>query len=950
MLFARFLNQRPAAPPSAAPAATAPTQDALAAQACQPTLEPALRCAAIAQMVNLALLRQLASDPQPDIRAATAARYRELLCSSGNPALPFTAQLAALTASTEQSLLDFVAINADEPALRLAALARVSDPAVLIDCAIADPVAAHRRDAVARLDTREALEQVVRLIGKKDKHVYRVARDKLRQLAEQEAQPALLQAQCEALCTAASRLGRSGSSQQDQALLAHLDQQWAALPTPAPADLHARYHAERERFLTSIAAHAQAQAAQVAALEEDAAAHAERQTLLDALIAAAQLSDAAAIQAECARVTAAWLALPPLATPARHLEQRYQTLHQTALDAAQQLIAQRGQIERLQRTLGLAQRLLDDSKPLEHRRTRSLLTQGRTLVANQPETELAVEFMALATRLEARLAQQRHHAEQRLRQLPARVAELETRLAAGELKKADPLYQSVQAGLALVSASELPAAAVTDIAQRLRLLAPQLRELQQWRRWGVDQHREGLCAEMEALCTAELPLAALAEQLHRLQSDWKQVDQGGAPANQALWERFHAAAETVYARCRPFMAAQAVEREANRLAREQVCQQLETFLSLVDWERVEWKKILRAEREMRQMWAALGATEGRYHKALERRFYQLLRQLGRRLDAERKRNQAQKQQLLEQVLALATLPDLETALEQVKRLQREWHTTVPGHQRIENRLWQQFRTACDAVFERRAAQVHMVAHEVQEQVAVREALCAQVQTLAAAVTLSPLQIKVQMSELEERWRLAQQFPLARHLATALARQWREAGEAVARRLVAAELQQRQAAVAVVRQQAACCEQLEHSVLGVATVPVLPEVAAQQWQELTAEHAPDAALAARFAQALAAVGQPEQVALLHQQFVVNGARRQQLCLQLEILAGMESPPEWAQQRLEFQVARLAERLVGGEEDSLLGATELLHEWYRCGPAPVDAALAVRFERACLALAL
>jgi DNA repair protein SbcC/Rad50 len=945
MLFARFLKQRPAANPADS-AAPAPTQDALAAQAGQATADPALRCAAIAQVLNLAQLRQLATDPLPDIRAAAAARYQELLCSSGNPALPFTAQRAALTASTDQQLLDFVALNAEEPTLRAAALARVTDPAVLAACAVSDPVAAHRSAAVARLETREALEQVVRLIGKKDKHVYRVARDKLRLLTEQEARPAQLRAQCEALCTAATRLGRLGNSHQDRALLEHLERQWAEVAAAAPADVQVRFAAERERFLHATAAQSRAAAEQVAAQAVCAVAAAERQFVLDALAAAAQLSDEAELNAEVARIHAAWLELPPAP---RELEARYQALRQTALATQQQFSAQRDHAERLQRTVTLATRLLDDSKPLEHRRVRSVVTQGRSLVTAQPEAALAAEFNAVAERLEARLQQQRKHAEQRLQQLPERLAELEARLAAGEVKKADPLYQSVQAGLALVQASELPKTATADIANRLRQLAPQLRELQQWRRWGADQHREGLCAEMTALVTAEVAETVLAEELHRLQIDWKQLDQSGSPAQQALWERFHAASELVYARCRAFLAAQAAEREANRRAREQVCQQLEAFLSLVDWERVEWKKILRAEREMRQMWAAIGATEGRHRKALERRFYQSLRQLDRRLDAERKANHAHKQHLLAQVQELVTLPNLEAALEQVKLLQREWHTTVPGHQRVENRLWQHFRSTCDAVFERRAALQHTQVHEVREQAAVREALCAEALALAAASDISPAQLTAQLRDLDERWRLAQQFPLVRQLATALARQWRESREALALRLQMAEAQQRLAALEVVRQQAACCEQLEHSVLGVAAVPIAPAIAQQQWLALTADMAADAALAARFEQALAAAEQPELVAALQQQFAVNGALRQRLCLQLEIIAGMESPPEWAQQRLEFQVARLAERMVGGEEDPLQDATQLLHEWYRSGPAPADAALAARFERVGLALA-
>lgn len=944
MLFARFLTKRPKTASDAPPPAPVQSQDDLAAQARHPS-DAALRSAAITQLLNLPLLHQLASDDAAaEVRTAAATRYQELLCASANPNLSLAAQQFALAACADMQLLEFVAMNALEPTLRRAALERVNNPVVLAECAVNDPLAVHRSLAVERLHERAALELVARRIGKKDKHIHRVARDKLRQIIEQEARPAQILAQCEELCAKVARLGRPGNAQQDRALLVHLERQWAALADEAPAELRTRFQTERERFLAMEAEHSRSAERQLAAQDTLNAVHGERQILLDALAAAASLTDEIAIRAERERIHAAWTALPPVDAQHRNIEVQYQHLLQ-AIDKTQNaLLEQRKNTERLQRTLAQVQRLLDDTKLMEHRRIRTLIEQGRVLAVAQPDLVLAQEFAAVVERLETRLNHQRKHAEQRLQQLPDRLAELEARLADGELKKADPLYQSLQAALELIHASELPKAATAEIAQRLRHLAPQLRELQHWRRWGADQHREGLCAEMDALIHQELPLAALAEQLHTLQMDWKQLDQSGSPANQALWERFHAASEVVYARCRPFMEMQATEREANRHAREQVCQQIEEFLNQVDWERVEWKKILRAERDTRQTWAAIGVTEGRHRKALERRFHQSLRQLDRRLDAERKINQAHKQQLIERARALAELPDLDAAIEQVKKLQREWHTTVPTHQKTENRLWQNFRTACDAVFERRAALTQAHSNALRDHLAVREAICTEARALIAATEVDAQQLVAQLSALEERWRVAQHEPVPRQAAAGVAQQWHDCREALAQRIHADAAQHRQATLALLQQQAALCEQLEHSVLGVAAEPIAPEVARQRWQALqSADHAAHPALVARFEQALTAAAQPEQVGALQNRYAANGALRQRLCVQLEIIAGIESPPEFAQQRLEFQVARLAERMVAGEDDPLQGATQLLHEWYRCGPAPADAALAARFAR-------
>ncbi|MBK5964969.1 hypothetical protein CCR95_12970 [Thiocystis minor] len=945
MLFERFLKKRQQAAAETKQAVVSKNQEVLAEQAQHPA-DPERRCNAARQLQNLPLLRQLLSDDaDAGVRATAAARLRHLLCEGDQEEIPLAERIGELSQIEDLALVEQIAIQANAPEIRRAALIRIQSPTVLAQCAVQDSLAANRGLAVERLNDKAGLELVARQIGKKDKNVYRIARDKLRLIAEREELPQRIRDQREDLCAKAERLGRLGNWSQDRAILEHLDRQWASLAaeTEGDADLQARYQAERERFLTAHADDRQESANQIARHEALDAVRAERQALLDELSDVVNLTGESEIDALRARIDMAWNALPALADPQqRRLNERYRALIQTADTVRQALTEQRQNVESLRRTVARAQRLLDETRTPDHRKTRALLDQGRTLVARQPESEVTRDFLTLAERLESRLDQQRRHAEQRLQQLPERLLALETRLAAGELKKADPLYQSLQAGLELIQASELPKEATTEIASRLRILAPQLRELQHWRRWGADQHREGLCANMEALIEQELPLAALAEQLHTLQLDWKGLDQSGSPANQALWERFHAASESVYARCRPFMEARAAERESNRSARESVCQQIEDFLSKVDWDRVDWKRILRAERETRQTWANIGETEGRHRKALERRFHQSLKQLDQRLETERKLNQAHKRNLIERVRALADAPNLDAAIEQTKALQREWRTTVPARQKDENRLWQSFRAACDAVFERRIALYEAQTNELKDHLATRENLCAEARALAAS-DADPQRLAAGLRELDERWRTAQALPVPRPSASQLARQWHDCRDELEQRIRAGEDQQRQAVLDLVQRQAELCERLELSALGATSEAIDPAAARHLWSELQQDLPVSHALSARFEYALDAAQDPARLAELKRRFAENDSQRSRLCLQLEIIAGVESPPELAQQRLEFQVARLAERMAAGEEDPLQGANQLLHKWYLCGPAPRNESLNARFER-------
>lgn len=97
------------------------------------------------------------------------------------------------------------------------------------------------------------------------------------------------------------------------------------------------------------------------------------------------------------------------------------------------------------------------------------------------------------------------------------------------------------------------------------------------------------------------------------------------------------------------------------------------------------------------------------------------------------------------------------------------------------------------------------------------------------------------------------------------------------------------------------------------------------------------MTARLERTLDALGDRERLASLSAELTPNQEQRRRLCLELEIAAGVESPPELNQERLRLQVQRLAERMAEGELDRLKGVPELLAQWYRSGPAPSDPSL-------------
>ena len=159
----------------------------------------------------------------------------------------------------------------------------------------------------------------------------------------------------------------------------------------------------------------------------------------------------------------------------------------------------------------------------------------------------------------------------------------------------------------------------------------------------------------------------------------------------------------------------------------------------------------------------------------------------------------------------------------------------------------------------------------------------------------------------------------------------------------------------VRERSRLCQCLETAVLestpAAASCEALVTETRQAWQTL-------AALDARYEKVLrerldlasqVLEGNDQARQTLLESLPKNLERRLQLCLQLEIAAGIDSPAEFAQARMQFQVSRLADAMHHKLDESRSRQDQLQDlqlAWYQAGPVPLTSqeSLEVRFERA------
>jgi hypothetical protein len=221
----------------------------------------------------------------------------------------------------------------------------------------------------------------------------------------------------------------------------------------------------------------------------------------------------------------------------------------------------------------------------------------------------------------------------------------------------------------------------------------------------------------------------------------------------------------------------------------------------------------------------------------------------------------------------------------------------------------------------------------------RQALCQRVEALAAIDADALGEAEHELNRIRGEWSRGARLP--KREGEAIETRFNDAVRRFNKHKRVLVEKSRRSALESMRARAALCHEAECGAASAETITALQA----RWQSLG--EAPDApegtALAARFQRALtaAAGGATDAEAAAGSQ-----AMRESICLRLEILAGVDSPPEHNAARMALQVERLASALKSRNRADSDTAEALLFAWCATGPAPREHApgLESRFERA------
>jgi len=253
--------------------------------------------------------------------------------------------------------------------------------------------------------------------------------------------------------------------------------------------------------------------------------------------------------------------------------------------------------------------------------------------------------------------------------------------------------------------------------------AQEAREAEEWSRWGNAAVQEELCRRMEALA-AETDLEKAARELRTLDGRWAEVKIAPRDEATSLRQRYQTARAPVKEKLDAYFAEKAAREGENLRLKQELVARAEALA-----ESTEWVKASEELKALQAKWKEIGPAPRKAADAVWKRFRAACdRFFSRRQEDLKKRkhewtaNMARKQALCERAEALSSSTDWEPAAAEIRKLQAEWKTVGAVRRDRSEAIWQRFRKACDAFFDRykHRDEVERQARLEQREAAVKE--------------------------------------------------------------------------------------------------------------------------------------------------------------------------------------------------------------------------------------
>lgn len=245
-----------------------------------------------------------------------------------------------------------------------------------------------------------------------------------------------------------------------------------------------------------------------------------------------------------------------------------------------------------------------------------------------------------------------------------------------------------------------------------------------------------LCDKAEALNEKKSVIDAFKE-LQTLHQNWKEIGPVDREFREPLWERFKAATTIINKRHQDHFA-QLKEKEVENLKKkEELCDKAEAIANMNSDKAKEWNDKVVTIQDLQAEWRTIGPVPKKNNADIYRRFrkacddfFNNKRNFYKSHKDEQSQNLDLKRVLLKKAIEIKDSEDWKETTDALITLQKEWKEIGPVPRNQSNKIWNEFRGACDVFFDRKKNHFGDNEESQKENLTKKEALIEEIKTFA----------------------------------------------------------------------------------------------------------------------------------------------------------------------------------------------------------------------------
>ncbi len=238
--------------------------------------------------------------------------------------------------------------------------------------------------------------------------------------------------------------------------------------------------------------------------------------------------------------------------------------------------------------------------------------------------------------------------------------------------------------------------------------------------------KQELCTRVERLLEVEKISDAVRE-LNELHNEFRHVGPVPIEEKEAVWQKFKAASDAVYSKRDAKVTQTQNELQDNLIQKEKINGEVAAFASYQTDRIKEWNQKTKEIIEVQKRWEAIGGVPRAKIRDVNKNFWGSFKTFFhnknvffKKLDEERGKNLLLKTEILNKAIELKDSQDFEKASHELKSLQLQWKEIGPVPEKQREKIFQQFKEACDFFFEKRRSSMNDEEREQHENLIKKE--------------------------------------------------------------------------------------------------------------------------------------------------------------------------------------------------------------------------------------